>query len=726
MFFARKLFFASNKMNPSVSVLKIPGDSGDNLLFGDISLNSKGDRLVVGLSSSKRYGFNYIYPNLDPSLGPVPQVNTFGVWKPGIQWMGWPGASYPEGISFADPSLPLSTVILEDDLLPTGTIVLLNQQTKIENNGFWVVKSGGWENVSGLIGGRVRVYGDTNGSMSWSRVGNIIHGTTHEARFGQSVGIDDAGENIVVGEPYYDPDNAGFGQGRAFSYGFNSETWGQTHLSEGFNVQHQYGQHVAISSNGKRLMIASGGFKDIYASTPNYQGTVRILQQSDSSPFLWNALGSDISGFRWHPLHDTVRYEPVAFSPDGSRVAICGELDNSDDIIRVYEWTPAATDTQNTWRMLGPNVLSGVEACSLSLNRNGTAIAVGSLAGSVGTVRVLAWNGNSWQQFGPTLSENSSTTDFGYRVRLNSAGNRLLVSGRSGSVHLYEWNGANWIKQTSVFMDKIGHATTSGNFNNFGDSLAINSTGNVFAVGYPSVSSSINEDGVEFLPGIPNIGNVYTYKVHGALPTNSQITITRQPEDQPLSGLGNATFSVSAVAPNSVLSYQWEKQASGTTGFKRIPNATRSTLNLSGLNEQNSGDFYRVVIKATNGAATVTSNTVSLFGSSELVAYHVYSSTDIDGLYCLSGSLNGKRYWQRQGSTAYIYFLPSAIVGGMGYPDGWYIGKTLGQRTQNVYYVSLNISSDLPPVGGRSVWSNGFANNTDIDEVANSFCLPNP
>jgi len=89
------------------------------------------------------------------------------------------------------------------------------------------------------------------------------------------------------------------------------------------------------------------------------------------------------------------------------------------------------------------------------------------------------------------------------------------------------------------------------------------------------------------------------------------ITITSQPSDFHLSGT-TASFSVEAsVVGDATLTYQWEYSIDDGQSWGPISNETNSTLNLSGLDSNDIGTQYRVIVGAT-GADSVTSNAVSL------------------------------------------------------------------------------------------------------------------
>jgi hypothetical protein len=118
-------------------------------------------------------------------------------------------------------------------------------------------------------------------------------------------------------------------------------------------------------------------------------------------------------------------------------------------------------------------------------------------------------------------------------------------------------------------------------------------------------------------------GQATTLDINGTGTWNSQtytggvlkavITITSQPSSQTAIE-GSASFSVSASVTNgATLSYQWEKQESGSGSFSDVSGAASSTLSLSSLtNAADNGDVYRVIVSATGGAASVTSSSATM------------------------------------------------------------------------------------------------------------------
>ena len=100
------------------------------------------------------------------------------------------------------------------------------------------------------------------------------------------------------------------------------------------------------------------------------------------------------------------------------------------------------------------------------------------------------------------------------------------------------------------------------------------------------------------------------------LPPTPVITIGTQPAsvtvDLSDSATDTATFTVVATATDGTLSYQWQKQESGSGAWSSIVGATSSTYTTGVLTvADDNTDKYRVVVSVTNGTP-VTSSAATL------------------------------------------------------------------------------------------------------------------
>ena len=63
---------------------------------------------------------------------------------------------------------------------------------------------------------------------------------------------------------------------------------------------------------------------------------------------------------------------------------------------------------------------------------------------------------------------------------------------------------------------------------------------------------------------------------------------------------------------NLVITYQWQKKASGSTRYANVSGATSASIVLSGQTADNTGDKYRVKINTSKGAEEVVSDAATL------------------------------------------------------------------------------------------------------------------
>ena len=164
---------------------------------------------------------------------------------------------------------------------------------------------------------------------------------------------------------------------------------------------------------------------------------------------------------------------------------------------------------------------------------------------------------------------------------------------------------ANW----NTVADATGYTLEVSPAENFSTGLATYSPGNMIAYPVTDRQSATTyyyrvraERGVDTSPN----SNVI------AVTTLAQLaapTITTQPSNQSVSVGGEASFNVTASGNPAPSSYQWQRQAAGTTGFVNltdggnISGATTATLTISNAQPADAGS-YTVVVTNTVGSET--------------------------------------------------------------------------------------------------------------------------
>ena len=240
------------------------------------------------------------------------------------------------------------------------------------------------------------------------------------------------------------------------------------------------GESISLSANGTRVAIGATHNDD----SGNNSGHVCVYEFDNVR---WVQIGSDIDG---ESNGDQSGYS-ISLSADGTKIAI-GAIGNDNKgsntgHVRVYKLN------KNDWKQMGSDIDGEAPGdnfgCAISLNYDGTMIAIGGLGNdgkghSIGHVRVFHWKNKSWVQLGLDIYGENEYDYFGESVALSSNGKRLAIGStyndgngeNSGHVRVYEWNNRSW---NQLGGDINGEAK----YDFFGESLSLNSKGSILAVG---------------------------------------------------------------------------------------------------------------------------------------------------------------------------------------------------------------------------------------------------
>ena len=274
-----------------------------------------------------------------------------------------------------------------------------------------------------------------------------------------------------------------------------------------------FGGSVTMSGNG---MVMAGG-----ASNSQYAGFAKVYKYNKGS--------ANDGDWNLHQLiygndTNTIDYfgSAVKLSRDGNVMAVGANnfsgyassgTDGLDGFVRVFK------EVDNVWTQIGSDIADITQGdgtggkATISLNSDGTILAVGSLKADSGNgaVRVFEYNSgtDSWSQLGSTLyGDNASSHDFfGTSVDLNDDGTMLAVGApidiggvdyvsgntEAGYVKVYKYASGSW----SVFGKNSEGETqlkagirgslagvTSGSYSDcFGICVSFNDDGTTLAVG---------------------------------------------------------------------------------------------------------------------------------------------------------------------------------------------------------------------------------------------------
>jgi hypothetical protein len=325
----------------------------------------------------------------------------------------------------------------------------------------------------------------TGYNITWSQIGSDIDGEAAGDWFGSSVSISSDGNTFVASGPFNDSNGNNAGHIRAYQW--DGSSWNQLGSAiDGEFADDYFGYWVgAVAISGDGTTIAGGSYGNDDAAVN--AGHVRVFRWNGSS---WNQLGSDIDGVA---AKDSLGIS-ISLSDDGTIVAIgAGWSDitsNGKGHACIYQWDGT------TWNQLGSNLLGeGADnrdyGYSVSLSSNGTIVAVGDRAynGNEGEVRILQWDGTSWNQLGSSLfggTIGSPTGLFGASVSLTDDGTMLAIGGNyhnnwQGVVAIFQWDGTSW---NQVGQNILGEGDSWAGY-----SVSLSSDGTTVVIGSPKRSS---------------------------------------------------------------------------------------------------------------------------------------------------------------------------------------------------------------------------------------------
>lgn len=363
---------------------------------------------------------------------------------------------------------------------------------------------------------------------TWSPIGDHIEGDEINSILGNSVSLSADGARLAIGSSYMIDDDLEQGHSRVYQFEKQSLSWiqiGQDLTANLANKNISY--NLLLSSDGNRVVVTAADpvSYDIgidYGNTRVYtyiNGLNRwqqigetlspsnffargdfvnqldknfIVEETVSSKPLYNASFVTEGGISNGNIN-TFRGTRTAFSGDGSTVAITYLFITSVTLIYKYN------SELKSWLELGGNIY-GEEAndytgYSMSLNHDGTILVMGAPHYDTDSGKVIVYryntNVNSWQLYGNKLTPSGNAGDeYGFSVSLNSSGNILAIGAIGGYndenvstgytiIYRYESSSNTW--------EQLGQTLYGDNEGDFGGySVALNSEGNICAIGYHS------------------------------------------------------------------------------------------------------------------------------------------------------------------------------------------------------------------------------------------------
>ncbi|GAA0721459.1 hypothetical protein GCM10009430_22750 [Aquimarina litoralis] len=292
----------------------------------------------------------------------------------------------------------------------------------------------------------------TSQTYSQTQIGEDIDGEDSVDLLGSATAISDDGTVVAVGVERNTGNGSNTGQAKVYQN--INDQWVQMGSTLYGNEGDNFGNSVALSSDGSIVAVASRGI-NVYTRVFQYNGTD------------WVQLGADFE----REVND--RFSTViglSLSSDGNRIAIGMPLNEDQGRytgqVRIYEYI------NNDWVQIGQDI-NGKGTVSLiderfghsvSLSDDGNRVGVGAPGSglAVGKVRVYEFDGMDWSQIGSDFGPGNQGGQSGATVSMSADGDRIAVSVPGtvlGAAYIYDYNGNQWV--TSEIFDKTGNCKVS-------------------------------------------------------------------------------------------------------------------------------------------------------------------------------------------------------------------------------------------------------------------------
>jgi len=357
------------------------------------------------------------------------------------------------------------------DILGTLEEDGLGWSVGLNNAGDIVVIGLPYNQEAGSSYGKVLVYHFVNGE--WVQLGNAIFGETEGDLAGWTVSINAEGYTIAVGAVEVVENDIETGLIRVYEYNQSNETWEKFgNDMEGNTIGSYFGFSLDLNDEGN--IVAAGGPSDNTTGTD--AGIVKIYEKSDND---WIQKGQSITG---NPGYQSGW--SLSFNNDGSKIAIGSNRANNDNgLVQVF------TFNNGNWEQLGNNIEGNEDkaGAGLSLNSDGDRVSVGFSGGVyqglvTGMLKVFKLNSGNWEQIGPALYGNNTGDRYGGHTEFNNAGDVFIVSAEfssdigpvRGKIQVYQIEEANSINTFEIH--------TSIMPNPFSDYLKVNSSKKIYNV----------------------------------------------------------------------------------------------------------------------------------------------------------------------------------------------------------------------------------------------------
>jgi len=477
-------------------------------------------------------------------------------------------------------------------------------------------------------------------SKSASAATATFTGGAKEDSFGNSVALNSSGAVALIGA-YQNCTTVNGYEGAAYIFEAPGGVWsGTTSASKanatftGGNKQDNFGNSVALNSSGAVALIGAynndtatllgaGAAYIFIMPSGGWTGTTKSASAADAT--FTGGAGTDYLG------------TSVALNSTGA-VALVGAYNNATAVGKsgaAYIFTMPATGWSGTTSASAANATftggaaSDYFGWSVALNSTGAVALVGApyndttVAGDEGAAYIFTMPAGGWSgtksasAANVTFTGGAASDNFGYSVALNSMGavalvgayNNVTAVGKSGAAYFFNMPTTGWSGTTSASAASVTFTGGSNNDDQFGYSVALNSTGAVALVGANQNVTAVGKSGAAYI--FPTI-----YLIAGGTTTGTAGRVVNDLTLNPTGTLTNVDLFLGTDAATPT----------GTavkTGISSLPASVATTINSVDLTGKTAGTYYLIVNESgtTNLLAATTSAVYTVNAPAPVVSF---------------------------------------------------------------------------------------------------------
>jgi hypothetical protein len=278
--------------------LDINGEAIDDLSGFSVSLSADGNNVAIGAPNNDGSGLNAGQVRVYKWIS-----NAWVLLGSDINGVA-AGDGFGNSVSLSDDGLNLAVGGIGDapdpgyarvfswngsSWIPKGVILngesaddWFGESVSLNADGSILAVGAPMNDGNGTTSGHARVF-SWNGS-AWIQLGSDIDGLTANSFCGKSVQLNNIGNRLIVGSPYYSPS----GQVRVFEW--NGISWTQVGTDiAGEDANEQFGISAAISGDGNTILAGAFGNSD----AGSLAGSARVYSWNGTA---WVQLGNDLDG----------------------------------------------------------------------------------------------------------------------------------------------------------------------------------------------------------------------------------------------------------------------------------------------------------------------------------------------------------------------------------------------------------------------------------------------